>query len=107
MGRNDMLQVSESYIVCIDITEDDEAALSITKLTGSTPYYVNTYIGNEAIELYRKLTNKIKRVEVEKLKDRSSSVKRLWKDPQIIKGLTRFSKYYLRYKELERSNANE
>lgn len=54
-----MLKVSESYLVCIDISEDDEAVMQIIRREPGSPLTViKTIIGAEAVELHNKLTKK-------------------------------------------------
>lgn len=53
-----MLKVSETLIIGIDITQEDESVITVAKSNGSTLTHVNTITGQEAEDLYKKLTNK-------------------------------------------------
>ena len=50
-----MIQISECLIVCIDISENDESALTVLKRGKEGYKQVNTLYGNKAEELYAKL----------------------------------------------------
>lgn len=58
-----MLSVSESYIIGIDIsTNDDEACITVAKQNGSRLTLINVIQGEEVTEIYNKLTkNKLER----------------------------------------------
>jgi hypothetical protein len=53
-----MLKVSETYVIGVDITNDDESVIMISRHTGSGLECVNTITGKDAEELYKTLTNK-------------------------------------------------
>lgn len=53
-----MLKVSETLIIGIDIAHEDESVITVAKSNGSTLTHVNTIAGQEAEDLYKKLTNK-------------------------------------------------
>ena len=54
-----MLKVSTSFIVSVDISENDEAVLQVvTNERGSLFKCINTITGQEAIDIYTKLTKK-------------------------------------------------
>lgn len=56
-----MLKVSDTFIVGIDISNEDEAVVSVSKNGGSRLEYVNTITGDDAKALYELLTNKNKK----------------------------------------------
>ena len=54
-----MLDISESYILSVDSSENDHVmVLSVTKWSGSKLVILSTFHGEEAEELYYKLTGK-------------------------------------------------
>lgn len=54
-----MLTVSESYLVSIDISENDEAVIQVVTVERGGNYKcINTITGQEAIDIYTKLTKK-------------------------------------------------
>lgn len=54
-----MLKVSESYLVSIDISENDEAVIQVVTVERGGNYKcINTITGQEAIDIYTKLTKK-------------------------------------------------
>ena len=53
-----MLKVSESLIIGIDITHEDESVITVARSNGSKLTHVKTITGKEAEDLYNKLTNK-------------------------------------------------
>lgn len=52
-----MLKVSESYIIGVDITGDDESVITVAQNQGSKWKYINTVVGKDAEEVYEKLIN--------------------------------------------------
>ena len=53
-----MLKVSESYIIGIDISPDgDESTLTVAQHVGSRLNLINVFYGQEAENIYNKLTN--------------------------------------------------
>lgn len=52
-----MLRISESYILGFDISQEDEAVLTVVTRVSNTLEYVNTLIGEDARAMYEKLTN--------------------------------------------------
>lgn len=50
-----MIRISECLIVCIDISENDESALTVLKRGKEGYKQVNALYGNKAEELYAKL----------------------------------------------------
>lgn len=51
------LKVSETLIIGIDISKEDTACLQVAKSYLNSCKIVNTFYGQEAIELYKKLCN--------------------------------------------------
>lgn len=49
-----MLKVSESYILGVDISENDELAITISKFTGTRLEQIRTFTGKEAEDIYNK-----------------------------------------------------
>ena len=50
-----MIRISESFIVCVDIFDNDESALTVLKRGKEGYKQVNALYGNKAEELYAKL----------------------------------------------------
>ena len=53
-----MLSISESYIIGVDISSDDEPLISVAKCSGTNLIYTNTIVGEDAKQMYEQLTNK-------------------------------------------------
>ena len=54
-----MLKISESYLVSIDISENDEAVMQVVRHEpGSRFTVIKTIVGTEAADLHNKLTMK-------------------------------------------------
>lgn len=50
-----MIRISENFIVCVDISDNDESALIVLKRGKEGYTQVNALHGNKAEELYAKL----------------------------------------------------
>lgn len=53
-----MIKVSDKYIVCIDITGEDESTIMVISDLNGHLVVTNHIHGKEAEDLYEKLTNK-------------------------------------------------
>lgn len=52
-----MLKKSESYIVSIDMSSEDETVLAVAKMSGNKLEIINTLYGEHAEQMYERLTN--------------------------------------------------
>lgn len=52
------LKVSESYLVSIDVSEDDECLVMVTRMEGRNIKFVKQFHGEEAMKVYELLTVK-------------------------------------------------
>lgn len=52
------LKISETYIVGVDITDNDVPTITIVTQTNNGMDFVNAVTGDKAVELYELLTNK-------------------------------------------------
>jgi ABC-type uncharacterized transport system ATPase component len=59
MGDGKVLNISETYLIGIDISLKDEPVMTVIRRNGPKNLtLVNTIVGEEAKSLYEKLTNK-------------------------------------------------
>ena len=52
------LKISESYLVSIDVSEDDESLVMVTRMEGRNIKFIKQFRGEEAIKVYELLTVK-------------------------------------------------